>query len=114
MVTFIISIVLLVAVLLMLVVLAQNSKGGGLTGNVAGATQMVGTRRASDWIEKATWVLAIAMFVLTLSVTMFIDKGANPSGLSSPNVEETTATPAPVVPSTGVDATEGSETDGNE
>ncbi|GAB4341818.1 MAG: hypothetical protein OHK0038_21570 [Flammeovirgaceae bacterium] len=70
---FIMSLILFVAVLLVLVVLAQNSKGGGLAAGMGGASQVIGTRRTTDWIEKATWVLAIALFVLCLGLNTVID-----------------------------------------
>jgi preprotein translocase subunit SecG len=62
----IISLILLVCVLLVLVVLAQNSKGGGLTAGMSGASQIMGAKRTTDWIENATWVLAVSLFVLCI------------------------------------------------
>lgn len=56
----------LVGVVLIFVVVIQNSKGGGLSSTFAGgsATQMLGARRSSEFIEKATWWLASAIAVL--------------------------------------------------
>ena len=67
------AILLVIAsVLLTLVVLVQNSKGGGLAANFAAGNQAFGVRQTADFLEKATWTLAIAIFVLSLSATMFI------------------------------------------
>ena len=63
----IISILILIAsVLLVLVVLVQNSKGGGLAANFSSSNQIMGVRKTTDFLEKATWALAGAIFVLCL------------------------------------------------
>ena len=88
--TFIITLTIVVAVLLVLVVLAQNSKGGGLSSQFGGAgssTQMIGVKRTADFLEKATWALAIALMVLALSSSLMIDSQTPDSGFSSPNIE---------------------------
>ncbi|MFP4469890.1 MAG: preprotein translocase subunit SecG [Bacteroidales bacterium] len=66
--------VLIVAVLIVLVVLVQNSKGGGLASNFAGSNQYMGVRRTADFLEKATWTLAIAMLVFVLASSKVIPK----------------------------------------
>ena len=68
----IVSLIILVAILLTLVVLVQESKGGGLSSNFSGgANQILGHQKSGDVVEKATWVLAVALIVLCLS-TSFI------------------------------------------
>ncbi len=64
-------------VLLMLVVLIQNPKGGGVDATFGGqaANQMFGAARSTDFIEKLTWGLAITLFVLCI-ITALIVKGA--------------------------------------
>ena len=61
--------ILIVCALLILVVLVQNSKGGGLASGFASNNQIMGVRRTSDFIEKATWGLAAALLVLSLFAT---------------------------------------------
>ncbi|MFN4121708.1 MAG: preprotein translocase subunit SecG [Flavobacteriales bacterium] len=58
--------IILAAILLILVVLVQNSKGGGLAANFASSNQVLGVRKTTDFLEKATWSLAVAMVVLAL------------------------------------------------
>lgn len=58
--------ILIVSALLVLVVLVQNSKGGGLASNFAGSNQFMGVRKTADFLEKATWSLAIALVLLSL------------------------------------------------
>jgi preprotein translocase subunit SecG len=68
--TFLTVLIIIVCVLLTLIVLIQNSKGGGLTSGLAGNTQLMGVRKTTDFLEKATWTLAIALVVLCLVVNM--------------------------------------------
>ncbi|HNQ59862.1 MAG TPA: preprotein translocase subunit SecG [Bacteroidales bacterium] len=63
---FVAVLILIVCLLLTLVVLVQNSKGGGLASNFAGSNQFLGVRRTTDFLEKSTWTLAIALLVLSL------------------------------------------------
>ena len=46
--------IIIVCILLILVVLVQNSKGGGISSNFSAANQIMGARRGTDFIEKAT------------------------------------------------------------
>ena len=60
-------ILILIAALLMIgIVLIQESKGGGLSSNFSAGNQLAGVRKTTDFIEKATWGLAIAMVVLSI------------------------------------------------
>ena len=70
--TFIVILILVVCVLLALVVLVQNSKGGGLAANFSAPTQVLGARQSADFIEKATWWLAAILVVLCLAATVSI------------------------------------------
>lgn len=58
-------------ILLILVVLVQDSKGGGLSSSFGGSNQILGVRKTTDFLEKATWVLAIAILVLSLASSYF-------------------------------------------
>jgi preprotein translocase subunit SecG len=66
--------IMIVCVLLIGVVLVQNSKGGGLAANFAASTQIMGVRRTADFLEKATWILATALLVFTLLSTAVMPK----------------------------------------
>jgi preprotein translocase subunit SecG len=85
---FAVFLIVLVCVLLIVVVLAQNSKGGGLAMGMGSTSQVMGTRRTADIMEKATWVLAVTLFVLCL--TMNIISGTGQS--DNTNVPTTTTT----------------------
>ena len=60
--------VFIICLLLILIVLVQNSKGGGLASSFASSNQIMGVRRTTDFLEKATWTLAGAMMVLCIVV----------------------------------------------
>jgi preprotein translocase subunit SecG len=68
--------IILVCILLILVVLIQNSKGGGLSSQFAGSNQIMGVRRTADFLEKATYTLAIALLVLSLLSAANLSKGS--------------------------------------
>lgn len=57
---------IIVCVLLVLVILVQNSKGGGIQSQFGAATQIMGVKRGTEFIEKATWGLAISLILLTI------------------------------------------------
>jgi len=98
---FVSVLILIVCVLLTLVVLVQNSKGGGLASNFSSSNQIMGVRKTADFLEKATWTLAVALLVLSM-VSIFviprntgttvkgtqlqeqIDKNAAPSNYQAP------------------------------
>jgi len=72
---YLISVLILIAsVLLVLIVLVQNSKGGGLAANFSGSNQVMGVRKTTDFLEKATWTLVIALFVLCVAASGFIPR----------------------------------------
>jgi preprotein translocase subunit SecG len=58
--------IILVCVFLVLVILVQNPKGGGLSSEFGSANQIGGVRKTADFLEKSTWGLAIALVVLSL------------------------------------------------
>ena len=93
----IISLILLCSVVLILVVLAQNSKGGGLTSQFGGSgtSQLMGVKKTGDILERMTWGLAILIMALSLSTKFFMD--TTPREISSPNIES--AQEKSVVPS---------------
>lgn len=70
----IIILMLLASVLMCGVVLIQESKGGGLASAFSAQNSMLGVRKTTDVLEKATWGLAIAMVVLSVVSAAFITK----------------------------------------
>jgi len=61
-------ILIVIAALLMIgIVLIQESKGGGLASNFSSYNQIGGVRKTTDFIEKTTWSLAAAMVVISIA-----------------------------------------------
>ena len=73
--TAVIVLISIVAVLLGVVVLLQNSKGGGLASEFSSSNQIMGVRRTTDFLEKTTWTLAIVLVVLSF-ITCFMGRSA--------------------------------------
>jgi preprotein translocase subunit SecG len=58
--------IVLVAILMVAIVLIQESKGGGLASNFSSSNAIMGVRKTTDFIEKATWFLAGMMVVCSI------------------------------------------------
>jgi len=63
--------IILASILLVLIVLVQNSKGGGLASGFASSNQVLGVRKTTDFLEKGTWYLAGIVVVLCIGITAF-------------------------------------------
>ncbi len=88
--------IILASLLLILVVLVQNSKGGGLASNFAGSNQVMGVRKTTDFLEKATWGLAVGLVVLCLGSSLMVQK--SDAVVNKSALEEQITTEQPVVP----------------
>lgn len=80
--------ILITSVLLMLVVLVQKSKGGGLASNFSGSNQYMGVRKTADFLEKSTWTLAIVLLVLSLFSIFVIPRSSNIEGIMDTELRE--------------------------
>jgi preprotein translocase subunit SecG len=72
---FISTLIIIACVLQVLIVLVQNSKGGGLAANFTSAGQAMGVRKTADFLEKSTWTLAAAILLLCIVATASIPRG---------------------------------------
>jgi len=76
--------IILASVILGLIVLIQNPKGGGLAGNIAGfSNQFMGVKQTTDVLEKGTWIFAAIIAVLCMCSVFFIPRteGTGPNKL---------------------------------
>ena len=72
-----ISVIIIIACFIqVMIVLVQNSKGGGLAANFTSAGQSMGIRKTADFLEKSTWTLAAAILILCVVATATIPRGA--------------------------------------
>jgi preprotein translocase subunit SecG len=84
-----ISVLILVAcVLLGLIVLVQNPKGGGLVSNFSSSNQFMGVRKTADFLEKATWTLAVALLVLSLTSILIIPRNMRASEVPQSEIQQ--------------------------
>ena len=82
--------IVLASLLLVGAVLIQKSKGGGLASNYASGNQYMGYRKTTDFIEKATWGLAIFICVLSICTSS--------SSIKQAPAQTTAPAPAPAQP----------------
>lgn len=106
-----IILIVIASVLLTLLVLVQNSKGGGLAAGFSSTNQIMGVRKTTDFLEKATWGLVIFVVVLSIATVGVQSKQSDNStnsavkdeferakqtapGVVAPNFGETPEAPA--------------------
>ena len=97
---------IIVCVLLGMIVLIQNPKGGGLTSNFSSSSQLMGVQKTGDFLEKGTWILAISLMVLSLAINISVKSGVAKNGnpeiqstidkASKPTAPATTPSPLPL------------------
>ncbi|MCR5180367.1 MAG: preprotein translocase subunit SecG [Bacteroidaceae bacterium] len=100
--------VVIASILMCLVVLIQESKGGGLASGFATGNQLMGVRKTTDVIEKVTWGLAIAMVVFSVLSVYFIPAaGSDASVMEDVATQQQTTAPTnlPGIPATEVQET---------
>jgi preprotein translocase subunit SecG len=86
-------IIMVIAALLMIgIVLIQESKGGGLASQFSGYNQIGGVRKTTDFIEKTTWGLAIAMVVISVACA-YVAPQASSTGSVMEGIENPTSNP---------------------
>ena len=107
----VISVIIVIAsILLTLIVLVQNSKGGGLAANFAAGNTTFGVRQTADFLEKATWWLAgIVMALCVVATFLTPNKASHKSNIENAIEQAVPATATPELPAataTPADATE--------
>ena len=102
--------VILASLILGLIVLVQNPKGGGLAGSLGGfSNQLMGVKQTTDVLEKGTWIFAAVLGILCMMSPLFIkqttggstknDELINNAPASSPvNKQNTTTMPGTATP----------------
>jgi preprotein translocase subunit SecG len=92
-----IVLVVLASVILGLIVLVQNPKGGGLAGTLAGfSNQFMGVKQTTDVLEKGTWIFGGVVALLCLFSVVFL-RGGTTSGSEVRDAQDAAvpANPAP-------------------
>ncbi len=105
--TLFIGLTIFASVLLVLVVLAQNSKGGGLSSQFGGssASNLIGVKKTGDLLEKLTWGLAISVMVLVLATNLTTPNSAGSGDELLDRAKEQQEVPAPALNKPAADTT---------
>jgi preprotein translocase subunit SecG len=94
--------ILITCILLVLIVLVQNSKGGGLASNFQSSNQFMGVRKTADFLEKTTWTLAVILLILSLSSVLVIPKNQGQAkvqeSIMDKQIKDTKAAPVKPMP----------------
>ena len=95
---FITILILIASIFLILIVLVQNSKGGGLASGFSSTNQIMGDRKTTDFVEKATWTLAGTVVILSIVASAFLpsaNTGSHGSEIKDAIKKEIPATAQP-------------------
>ena len=99
--------VIVASVILGLIVLIQNPKGGGLSSSFGGfGNPFMGVKQTTDVLEKGTWLFAAIVAILCITSPAFIPKGNNSNAETKQIIEGvSTKTPASAPANTATPAT---------
>ena len=89
----------IVCFLLILAVMVQNPKGGGLSSSFAGSQQIGGVQKTTDFLDKSTWTLGGILIALILFSSLSFNGGPTGSKILG---DEELAVPSTTIPSTPV------------
>ncbi len=92
--TLFVVLIVLVAILMIFIVLIQESKGGGLASNFSSTNSIMGVRKTTDIVEKLTWGLAVAMVVISVACAYVAPQAKGESSVMEGATQEQTALPA--------------------
>ena len=92
--------IIIACVLLVLAVLVQNPKGGGLAVGFSSSNQVMGVRKTTDFLEKLTWGLMTSLIVFCLLGTVILPSGnqRNTNSILQEKAENATTAPQTAPP----------------
>jgi preprotein translocase subunit SecG len=83
--------IVIICIVLGLLILVQNPKGGGLSGTLAGFNnQFMGVKQTNDVLEKGTWIFISALAILSIVSVLFISNVSSNSNSILPDVNTST------------------------
>ncbi len=86
--------IMIACVLLIIIIMAQNPKGGGLSGTFGGTSSATfGVQRTNDFMEKATWTLGI--FIAVMIILSIVITGKPTTTFQAPKAPAKKEAPAP-------------------
>ena len=98
--TLFVVLIVLASLLMIFIVLIQESKGGGLASNFSSTNSIMGVRKTTDLVEKLTWGLAAAMAAMPGANSDAAKKVAPAAQKAAPAAQNAAEKAAPAVPAT--------------
>lgn len=92
--TLFVILIILASILMVFIVLIQESKGGGLASNFSSTNSIMGVRKTTDLVEKLTWGLAAAMVILSVACAYVAPQAMGEGSVMEGATQEQTALPA--------------------
>lgn len=92
---FLCILIVIASILLVGAVLIQKSKGGGLASQYDQGNAIMGYKKTTDFIEKATWTLAIFICVVSICASFAIKTPVSRSSMAPAPAQTSAAAPAP-------------------
>ena len=102
--TLLVIIMVIVAILMIGIVLIQESKGGGLASNFSSGNQVLGVRKTTDIVEKTTWALAAIMVIISIACAYVAPKASTDHSVLEGVTPQTEKTNPITTPKFGADA----------
>ncbi len=85
--------IILASIILGLIVLVQNPKGGGLSGSLGGfSNQLMGVKQTTDVLEKGTWIFAAIVGILCIISPVFISSATSSASKTGTLINNAPAT----------------------
>ena len=92
--TLFVILIILASILMVFIVLIQESKGGGLASNFSSTNSIMGVRKTTDLVEKLTRGLAAAMVILSVACAYVAPQAMGEGSVMEGATQEQTALPA--------------------
>ncbi|MGY8917559.1 MAG: preprotein translocase subunit SecG [Flavobacteriales bacterium] len=108
--TFLTVVILIICFLLGAVILVQNPKGGGLASGFTGGAAMGGVQRTTDFLEKSTWYLVVALFVTCMGAGIYNGNTEANVGIDESFMPSATQTDVPAEVAAPVEAESATDT----
>lgn len=87
--------IIIASLILGIIVLIQNPKGGGLSGSLGGfSNQLMGVKQTTDVLEKGTWIFGAVVGILCIISPAFIPKDGAASSENDQLLKGGTVAPA--------------------
>ena len=100
--TIFLALITIVCFLLIVVIMVQNPKGGGLSSTLGGSQQLGGVQKTTDFLDKSTWTLGAFLIILILMSSLSFETTSTPEIAPAEQTEAPakTATPTTEKPAT--------------